>query len=70
MTKSKETVERCDAPGCEYLEIVTPDEPAIGYHFGKGFWVMGGGGPIPAFYAHEEDCIVPAMNAVIDRSPR
>lgn len=70
MAKSKETVERCDAPGCDYWEIVSPGEPSTGYHFGKGYWVRGGGGPIPAFYAHEEACIVPAMEAVIDRSMR
>lgn len=70
MAKSKETVERCDAPGCEYFELVTPGEPVTGYHLGKGFWVQGGGGPIPAFYAHDDACIVPAMHAVIDRALR
>ena len=69
--KAKVTEESCDNPECSYSEIVEGGkhgEPATGYHFGRGFWVMGGGGPIPAFYAHEEACIVPAMNAAIERA--
>lgn len=61
MTRRRETVEYCDNPKCDYSEIVTPDEPATGFHFGKGFWILGGGGPIPAVYAHSEECILPAI---------
>lgn len=65
--KSRATVERCDNPDCDYEQIIA-DEGAVGYHFGKGFWVQAGGGPIPAFYAHQEACIVPAMHAVIEKA--
>lgn len=68
MAKRRETVERCDAPGCDYFEVVFTGESAMGYHFGRGFWVQGGGGPIPAFYACSEEHIVSAMQAVIDGS--
>lgn len=67
--KSKEIVEHCDNPECDYDQIIESGrgaEGAIGYHFGKGYWVLGGGGPIPAFYAHEEACILPALKAVMD----
>lgn len=67
--KTKATVEYCDNPNCNYSEVIEGGkngEPATGYHFGKGFWVLGGGGPIPAFYAHQKECILPALEAVMD----
>ena len=67
--KSKATIETCDNPECRYSEVCTKEEPTSGYHFGKGFWVNEGGGPIPAFYAHQAECVVPAMNHVIDQAP-
>lgn len=66
MGKRKVDMEYCDNPKCDYAEEVSKDSPASGYHFGRGYWVLGGGGPIPPFYAHHEDCIVPAMQAVIE----
>lgn len=67
MARGKVTVERCDNPECAYKEVLGDDrEPATGYHFGKGYWVFGGGGPVPAFYAHQKDCILPALEYVID----
>lgn len=68
MAKRRETVEHCDAPGCDYWELVGPGEAAEGYHFGRGFWVSGGGGMIPRFYAHSEECVLPALRAVIERA--
>ena len=69
--RTKEILERCDNPACGYEEILAgKGEVASGFHFGKGQWSLGGGGPIPAFYAHEEKCIVPAFRAVMDRAGR
>lgn len=67
--KSKATVEYCDNPSCNYSEVVGNEkgDGAEGYHFGKGWWVFAGGGPIPAFYACKQECIVPALDAVIKR---
>jgi len=67
MAKSKVTMERCDNPACDYQEVVTKDEPAVGYHFGRGYWVLGGGGPIEPFYAHDDQCVLPALLAVMER---
>ena len=65
--KTKMAVEFCDNPGCGYSEVVGADkEGAMGYHFGKGWYVLAGGGPIPAFYAHQESCIVPALKHVME----
>lgn len=66
--KHKAVVESCDNPDCSYEEIVTKEEPARGYHLGKGFWSLGGGGPIPAVYAHSKECIVPAIEAKIEET--
>lgn len=67
----KATVEVCDNPECDYEQILDDSgEGATGYHFGKGYWVLAGGGPIPAFYAHESLCIVPAMQYVMDEDRR
>lgn len=67
MAKQKATIEVCDNPECGNSEIVTKDEPATGYHLGRGFWVSGGGGPIPATYACSEECILPAVRANVER---
>ena len=76
MSREKVTLESCDNPDCDYEQIIGDDgEPAAGYHFGTGknfsgpagIWVLAGGGPIPAFYAHTEKCIVPALNFVMER---
>lgn len=66
--KSKATIETCDNPTCDYSEVCTKEEPASGYHFSRGLWVMGGGGPIPPFYAHEASCVVPAMQHAIQKA--
>lgn len=66
MTKERATIEYCDNPNCLDRQVVTSDEPAVGYHFGKGFWVLGGGGPIPAFFAHSKECIIPALEHIMD----
>jgi len=60
----KQDVECCDNPECGYMEVYSKDEPATGYHFGKGYWALAGGGPIPAFYAHRKECILPALEHV------
>lgn len=65
MARSKVSYETCDNPTCTYGQVID-EEGAEGYHFGKGYWVLGGGGPIPAFYAHDTECIVPAMEYVMD----
>ncbi|QNJ55990.1 hypothetical protein SEA_RASPUTIA_100 [Microbacterium phage Rasputia] len=75
MAKQKITVEICDNPRCKkgdgqrpYSEEIFPEDPStMGYHLGKGHWVLGGGGPIPATYACSKECIVPAIEAQIDR---
>jgi hypothetical protein len=67
MARSKVTLETCDNPQCGYEQMIdTSGEPAQGYHFTKGFWVLGGGGPIPAFYACSKACIVRALDRVMD----
>lgn len=76
MAREKAVVESCDNPECDYEQIIDrrTGEPASGYHFGSGknstgiagVWVLGGGGAIPAFYAHKEECIVPALRFVME----
>jgi hypothetical protein len=66
MATRKAIIMECDAPGCYESFEHSKDEPAPGYHFAKGYWVLGGGGPIPGFYAHAKECIVPAMEYVIE----
>ncbi len=68
MSKSRAMIEYCDNPTCDTHYIVFENEPSPGYRFKGGSWEVGGGGPIPAFYACSEDCIVPAMKQVIYRS--
>lgn len=71
MAKQKVVVEVCDNPRCDSEpQISTKEDPALGFYLGKGFWADGaGGGPLPATYACSKECIVPAINANIDRSP-
>lgn len=73
---SKVILAECDNPECDFEEVINPDdEMATGYTFGSGkalqgpagVWVLGGGGPIPPFYAHREECILPAFKAVMAR---
>ena len=75
MARERVIAELCDNPECDYEQIIDPSgEPASGYHFGSGknltgvagVWILGGGGPIPAFYAHREECIVPALRFVMN----
>ena len=69
--KQKATLEWCDNPDCGYSETATAIEPETsGYHLGKGYWADGGGGPIPAFYAHRIECVVPALKYVIEEARR
>lgn len=68
--KHKATIETCDNPGCGHQEVSTKDEPASGYHLGRGYWVLGGGGPIPAVYAHELACLAPAVEHAIEGANR
>jgi len=66
MAVRKAKIEQCDNPDCDYEEVVGDDgKMTMGYHFGKGYYVLAGGGPIPAFYAHRKECIIPALDAVI-----
>jgi hypothetical protein len=64
----KVTIMECDNPSCHNWFFHTNDDPAPGYHLGKGFWVMGGGGPIPATYACSPECIGVAVQANIERA--
>lgn len=70
MSTQKVTMMECDNPNCNYREEHSKEEPASGYHLGKGYWVLGGGGPIPATYAHTEGCILPAVLHMIDEAQR
>lgn len=67
MSKRRAQVEDCDNPNCDYSEVVDDVFEPQGYHFGRGYWAGDhGGGPIPKFYAHSEECILPALKAVIE----
>lgn len=69
MGKRKAVMMDCDNPRCNVSNEHTSMDPAPGYHLGKGAWHdFGGGGPIPAVYAHSKACIQPAVEAVIDIS--
>lgn len=70
MAKRKVTMEGCDNPECPTEYEHDAQDPSPGYHLGKGYWSLGGGGPIPATYACSEECIVPAVLAQIDRDLR
>lgn len=67
MSTRKVTVMECDNPDCgSPLQVVDKYEPVLGYHFNGGVQHHGGGGgPIPKFFACQEDCIIPAMNHVL-----
>ena len=75
MSKKKVTVEVCDNPRCKqgdgqfpYQEEFSKEEPAMGFHLGKGTWTHGGGGDyVPPTYACSKECIVPAIEANISR---
>ena len=68
MSRTRQTLEECDNPSCDHAEIVfAGEEGATGYHFGKGYFILGGGGPIPAFYAHDDSCILPALQHVMSQ---
>jgi hypothetical protein len=61
VTTRKVTMLECDNPGCSNEYEHSKDDPAPGYHLGKGYWIVGGGGPIPATYACSPECITPAV---------
>ena len=69
--KRRAMIEWCDNPNCRHQEVSTKDEPATGYHLGKGLINHGGGGgTIPAIYAHTLECIAPAVQHAIEESNR
>lgn len=72
MAKAKVWVMVCDNPRCpNEPQITTEEDPAMGYYFGKGTWVLGGGGgPIPAIFADTSECIKPAMDHMIEEAQR
>lgn len=70
MGTRRATIMECDNPSCDEEYEHTTEDPAPGYHLGKGYWVIGGGGPIPKVYAHDKDCIGPAVQHVIEESLR
>ncbi len=66
MAKRRVEYEFCDNPACDYKEEIDSDNAgATGFHFGRGYYVLAGGGPIPPFYAHSAECIVPAMEHML-----
>lgn len=68
MGKQRVTAMVCDNPDCEQMFIVDDEGIALGYYFGKGMWHGGaGGGPLPAIYVHKLDCLVPAVQAAMQR---
>lgn len=50
----------CDNPACNSEYEHSRDDPAPGYHI-KGYWALGGGGPVPATYACSIECLAPAV---------
>ena len=66
----KATIATCDNPECDNEAETSRDDPAPGYYLGKGYWVLGGGGPIPATYACSVECIAKAVQGQIDRALR
>jgi hypothetical protein len=68
MSRERVTVMSCDNPACNERYEHSKDEPAPGYHLGKGYWVLAGGGPIPATYACSADCISAAVDHQIDEA--
>lgn len=71
MGKQRITVMVCDNPACGKQFPHSTEEPAYGYHLGKGFWADdGGGGPLTSIYACSPECIVPAVMHSIKESRR
>jgi hypothetical protein len=69
MTQQKVIMMVCDNPTCRSRYEHSKEEPALGYHLGKGLWADdGGGGPIPATYACSLECIGPAVEHTIRES--
>lgn len=68
MANVRVTMKECDNPECRERFEHTTEEPAPGYHIGKGYWVLSGGGPIPATYACSTECITPALEHMIETS--
>lgn len=69
MGKRKTTLIECDNPNCATAYEYDKNDPAIGYHLGKGVQHAGGGGwPIPEVYACRKECIELAVLAAIDLS--
>ena len=66
MATRKTVMLACDNPKCDAEFEHTKSDPAPGYHFGRGIWVFGGGGPIPPFYACSEKCVVPALLHMVE----
>lgn len=64
--KYTQSMIECDNPSCNNAYPHTKDDPAPGYHLGKGEWCNAGGGPIPAFYACDIECVKPALLDVIE----
>lgn len=65
MAKVRETVLMCDNPSCDTMRLHSRHEPALGIHFGRGSWHLGGGGPIPSIYACQQSCVAPAVEFVM-----
>ena len=71
MGKQRVTMMVCDNPACRNRHEHSKEEPALGYHLGKGFWAdEGGGGPLTSVYACSTECITPAVMHVIRESRR
>lgn len=68
MSKRTATMMQCDNPTCRTEYEHTKDDPAPGYHLGKGLLIAGGGVFIPATYACSPECIVPAIQHNIEEA--
>ena len=66
MRTRKVTFLQCDNPLCDSEYEHSRDEPAPGYHFGKGVAVLGGGAPIVPFYACRKECVLNALAMALD----
>lgn len=67
MSIRKTTMIECDNPRCSSEYEHTKEDPAPGYHL-KGYWVLAGGGPIPATYACSQPCVGAAVEHIIAES--
>lgn len=61
---------QCDNPNCGERFEHSKEDPAPGYHLGKGFYVLAGGGPIPSIFACHLECIAPAVEEKINEGLR